>query len=94
MIPDDVVRAAVTAANERWRVRRSDAAKRAAETRRHRREKTVYDIVRRIRAGQDLRNSHCRICSRVLSDSESIARGLGSECWQDVMAKLSLSLKL
>ena len=87
------MRAAVTAANERWRVRRSDAAKRAAETRRHRREKTVYDIVRRIRAGH-LRNSHCRICSRVLSDSESIARGLGSECWQDVMAKLSLSLKL
>ena len=70
------MRAAVTAANERWRVRRSDAAKRAAETRRHRREKTVYDIVRRIRAGH-LRNSHCRICSRVLSDSESIARGLG-----------------
>jgi hypothetical protein len=89
--PGDVVRAAVTAANERRRMRRSNAAKRAAGTRRHRREKTVHEIVRRIRAGQDLRNSHCRICSRVLSDSESIARGIGSECWQDVIAKLSLS---
>jgi hypothetical protein len=87
--PDDVVRAAVIAANERWRVRRSDAAKRAAETRHCRRERKVYEIVRRIRAGQDLRSGYCHICRRVLSDPESKARGIGSECWQDVLSTLS-----
>jgi hypothetical protein len=87
--PDDVVRAAVIAAIERRRVRRSNSAKRAAETRRQRREKKVYEIVKRIQAGQDLRSLWCRICRRALSDPESKARGIGSECWQDVMKRLS-----
>ena len=27
----------------------------------------------------------CCICRKELSDSESIARGIGSDCWQDVL---------
>jgi hypothetical protein len=28
---------------------------------------------------------NCAICGRGLSDLESINRGVGSECWQDVL---------
>jgi hypothetical protein len=30
----------------------------------------------------------CAVCSRALCDSQSIARGVGSECWQGVMDDL------
>jgi hypothetical protein len=87
---DDVVRARVQAANERLRQRRSEAAKKAAVTRRERQERKVYRVV------ADLRNSgklpgprgHCYICGKGLDDPESIERGIGSDCWQAVLSTL------
>jgi hypothetical protein len=87
--PDDLVREAVAAANERRYQRRSKAAKKAAETRRRRTKERVYDVVERIEAGGSFGPaSHCCICGRGLDDSQSIRRGIGSECWQSVLAGL------
>jgi len=87
--PDDVVRAAVAHAKEEEHQWRSDAAKQAAETRRRRQEKRVYQTARRIASGEVCGpRSHCCICKRGLGDPESVRRGIGSECWQDVLAAI------
>jgi hypothetical protein len=31
---------------------------------------------------------HCYVCGRGLSDPPSTARGIGSECWQDVLHQI------
>lgn len=88
--PPDIVREAVEAANARRDARRSEAAKRAAKTRALRREKRVTEAAKRILAGEGIGESmHCEICGKALSDPESIKRGIGSECWQDVLTAIS-----
>jgi hypothetical protein len=85
--PDDIVRAAVQAADARRHARRSEAAKRAAVTRRRRQEKAIWIIARRILAGHGVKPAmNCSICGRGLDDPDSIERGVGSECWQAVLA--------
>ena len=86
--PEETVRAAVLAAVERRHVRRSNAAKQAAETRRERRQVKVYAVARRLAAGQDGPGPRrrCYFCSLPLTDAQSIRRGIGSECWQGVLA--------
>lgn len=87
--PDDLVRAAVCEAEERRHARASRAAKKAAETRRRRRERLVYEVVQRLKDGGALTpGTHCEICGRGLDDPESIARGIGSDCWQVILASL------
>jgi hypothetical protein len=49
--PDEIVRAAVLATDERRRERRSRGAKKAAETRSHRRENLVYAVAARLQSG-------------------------------------------
>jgi hypothetical protein len=86
--PDDEVRAAVLAANERRRQRRSNGAKKAAETRRERTAARVYQAAKRLTlaGGNSIGpRGSCFICRRRLGDSDSINRGIGSECWQDVL---------
>jgi hypothetical protein len=84
--PEDVVRAAVASADARHHERRSAAAKKAALTRAKRQERKVAAVAKRILAGEGISaQSHCAICGRGLDDPESIARGVGSECWQDVV---------
>ncbi len=84
--PDDDVRAAVLAADNRRHDRRSIAATRAAETRRRRTEKRVYETAKRIVEGHKLGSRRrCVICGRGLDDPQSIGRGIGSECWQAVL---------
>lgn len=84
--PDDLVRTVVLAADARRHERRSRAAKKAAATRSHRRERQVYRIVERISSGHSIGPRHnSAICGRGLDDPESIERGIGSECWQDVL---------
>jgi hypothetical protein len=79
--PEDEVRSAVEAANERRHQRRSKAAKRAAETRRQRKERLVYELVERLKKGGHLQPStHRIICKRQLDDPESLARGIGRDC--------------
>jgi hypothetical protein len=85
--PEDVVRQSVLAADQHRRERRSNAAKKAAVTRRERQEKCVYEVAKRILAGSSIgARRHCYICGRHLDDPESINRGIGSECWQGVLA--------
>jgi Family of unknown function (DUF6011) len=84
--PEDVVRAAVLAADARRHERRSKAAKQAAETRGRRRERKVYSVVTRLLAANPIGpQNNCAICGRSLTDAPSIDRGIGSECWQDVL---------
>jgi Family of unknown function (DUF6011) len=85
--PAEAVREAVQAADERRRQRRSKAATKAAGTRRRRQENRVYDTAQRILEGRRLGpRRHCVICGKGLSDTESIERGIGSDCWQGVLA--------
>lgn len=84
--PEDEVRAAVAAAEERRRRRRQEAAAKATDTRRHRREKRVYDVAQQITDGGSYGPAEaCVICRRGLDDPQSIHRGIGSDCWQDVL---------
>jgi hypothetical protein len=88
--PDDVVRDAVLAANARRHARCSAASKKgsqqATETRRRRRVRRVHETAKKIVAGHHGGpQSHCAICKRGLGEGESIARGIGSECWQDLL---------
>jgi hypothetical protein len=88
--PDDVVRAAVLAADARCRARRSGSAKKAAETRRQRQLKRTATVAQKILAGHGIgARQNCAICGRGLGDPVSIARGVGSECWQDVLNLVS-----
>jgi hypothetical protein len=85
----------VTDARVREHQRRSDSAKRAAQTRAARRERMVYKIAERLRTGGTLqRSEHCLLCHKVLSDTESIERGIGSECWQMVLNAISARAKV
>jgi hypothetical protein len=87
--PDDVVRTAVLAADERKRVRRSNAAKKAAETRRERTEKFVYSVAKRLTEGGRYGPRYrCVICEKHLTDRQSIDRGIGPECWQGVLMRI------
>jgi hypothetical protein len=70
--PDDDVRSAVLAADAR---------------RRERTARLTYVVAKRLTLdGESIgpRDS-CAICGRELGDQQSIARGIGSECWQGVL---------
>ena len=67
---------------------RSAGAKRAAETRRIRKEAMVYEVVEHWLVtgkfpGPSLK---CSICGRKLSDPAAIEHGIGSECWQEFLS--------
>jgi hypothetical protein len=84
--PEDIVRAAVLAAEASRHERRGRAAKKAGETRRQRQTAKTYIVAQRIVANQSIGpRRHCYICGRGLGDPQSIARGVGSECWQEVL---------
>jgi hypothetical protein len=87
--PAELVRQAVLDADERWRQKRSNAAKKAAVTRKKRQERMVYQTAERIVGGHKLGpRLRCVICSKRLADRESIDRGIGSDCWQGVLGLL------
>jgi hypothetical protein len=87
--PEEVVRAAVLAANEDCRQRRSHSAKKAVETRARRREKRVYEVSQKLLLGHKYGpTTHCVICGKSLGDPQSIERGIGSDCWQEILRSL------
>lgn len=87
--PEDAVRAALAAAAERQHRKRSEAARKAATTRARRRERNLAAIVAQLRSGGVLAPADaCRLCGKALDDPESIARGIGSDCWQDVLTRM------
>ena len=80
--PEDIVRSAVLAADARRRARASAAAVKAARTR----EAKAYAVVARYLAGHPIDpRSSCAICGRDLDGPQSIERGIGRECWRDLM---------
>jgi hypothetical protein len=89
--PDDVVRAAVLAADKRWHEHRSRAAKKAAATRERRRQKKVYSVARQFLSNGSIGpRPNCAICGRGLSDQPSVARGIGPECWGDILRAMEV----
>ena len=84
--PDALVRKAVAAADARRHARRSAAATRAAVTRQRRMAQRVYAAARLILLRRPVGpRGTCYICDRTLDDPASIARGIGSECWEKVL---------
>ena len=84
--PEDVVRQSVNEAIARKHERDSQAAKKAAVTKARRREKKISLIAKRvIERHQTGPSFKCYVCGKGLTDQESIARGIGSDCWQDVL---------
>jgi hypothetical protein len=87
--PEDVVRAACLAELADRHERRSRAAKEAAQTRGKRKQLRVWGTAKRIAAKQQTGpRQHCYVCGRHLTDAESITRGIGSECWQQVLEQV------
>ena len=73
----------------RQQERRREAATRAAVTRATRHEKQVQQIADRIRQGQGIeQRERCYCCNKLLQDRTSIERGIGPECWQDILARI------
>ena len=69
----------------RKRKRRSEAAKRGAATRSARRERRVYEIAKAVLSRSVSPASRCYLCGRGLTDEQSRRRGVGPECWGDVL---------
>jgi hypothetical protein len=85
-----IVRPVVEATIAEWHPARSAAAKRAAETRRHRLELKVYRVAQRILAGgQYGPRAQSYVCRKGLGDPPSIERGIGPECWGRVLAAIT-----
>jgi Family of unknown function (DUF6011) len=88
--PEEIVRAAVAEADARRQERRSNASKKAAATRAVRRKLKVNKAADRIRTNSGIgARRTCFICGKGLSDAISIDRGIGPECWQDVLTKIT-----
>ena len=50
----------------------------------------VYQAAQRITDGHTFGpSSHCAICGKGLDDNQSIERGIGSECWQYVLERIT-----
>ena len=89
--PEDIVRAAVLWADERKRAeitkRRKEGAQQAAKTRKRRHEIKLQAIVNKMLRDESIGPStHCVLCKKELSDPQSLARGIGSECWQGILS--------
>jgi hypothetical protein len=90
--PEDRLRASIDRVFQHRRQRRSDGAKKAAATRARRKEQLLYRVVQRLKDGGTFTAAdNCEICGRMLDDPQSLARGIGSECWQRVLTALERS---
>ncbi len=68
---------------------RSESAKRGARKAAKRRQLLVYEAAEALKNNALTPRKRCRICGRGLEDHASIARGIGSECWEQVLAALT-----
>ena len=83
--PDDDVRSAVLATDARRHERRSQAAKKAGDTRRRRIAQKIYAVAKRLTLNGASIGPQNTCAGRGLGDQQSIERGVGSECWQGVL---------
>jgi hypothetical protein len=68
------------------RARREDNIRESADTRTRRRADRLWQAAELWRDGALTPSNRCRCCGRPLTDPESIARSIGSECWGRVLA--------
>jgi hypothetical protein len=88
--PEDLARRAVQAAEARRHNQRKAAAQKAASTRARRHALKVTKIAQAIVAGHRFGPAeHCVICRKALSDEASMGRGIGSDCWQDLLRRIT-----
>ena len=83
---EQVARAILKAVSCR-KLRRSASAQKAAETRARRTQAQVYEVARMVLAGRHQTPSlMCRICRKLVTDPVSRSRGIGPDCWGQVLA--------
>jgi hypothetical protein len=70
---------------ERQRKRHEEAIARGVAKRARRREGKFREAVQALRDNALRPGSYCRCCKKDLTDPVSIARGIGPECWQQVL---------
>jgi hypothetical protein len=86
---DNDVRHLINTADERRKWKRTEAAQ-AAITRRERQVRRVDMFAEGIVAGEELSpRIQCRICGKKVTDKSSTDRGIGSDCWQALLAAIS-----
>lgn len=88
---EDIVRAAVLRADEEYRAEitknRKEGAQQAAQTRKRRHKIKLQAIVKKMLRDEHIGPStHCVLCKKQLSDPQSLERGIGTECWQNVLS--------
>lgn len=81
----EIVRA-VYDATARRAAKRAEAANKAATTRQHRQATLTYKLAATWLATAKLPPSlRCNLCKKPLTDPDAIERGIGSECWQNIL---------
>ena len=87
--PEDVVRRSLEEMLARYHAACSAAAKKAVVTRAIRRKNKINVIAKSIASKSGVKpGTHCYVYGKGLTDAESIARGIGPECWQDVLREV------
>jgi hypothetical protein len=85
-----LVRTACRYAEDYLHARRSASAKKAAVTKARRQELRVHRAAARfVERKATGPRSHCFVCGKGLTDAPSIARGIGSDCWQSVLTQIT-----
>jgi hypothetical protein len=88
--PEEEARRLIEPRYAKWKEEREERRKRGAAraviTRARRREKLINEIADKMVRDEQIGPRHsCCICKRKLTDEVSIARGIGSECWQGIL---------
>jgi hypothetical protein len=87
--PEVELRDAIVKMEAHEHAKRSAAAKKAAITRRRRVERKVYAAANKLLAGGKFSSSNfCQICGKRVTDKTSEARGIGPDCWQDILTNI------
>jgi Family of unknown function (DUF6011) len=82
----NLIVSAVLGALQRRRSKRSKSALKAAETRKLRRDAKVNWIAKELISNRTFKPTYqCRVCGKKITDTESMERGIGSDCWQTVL---------
>jgi hypothetical protein len=87
---EERTRAAVLRADVRKADKLAKARKRGVEKRRARQAARIHEAARKIYAEKGVdQQTHCYCCRKYLTDPGSIARGIGPECWQRVLDRVT-----
>jgi hypothetical protein len=83
----DLVRRAVQVVEAARQARRREAAQKAVATKVRWRQVRLDKLARDYIAGRLAPGDRCRICRRAITDEISRQRGIGPECWQDLLCR-------